>query len=150
MERLKRGCVVLGFLGLGATALHCGGEAVIDPPLGSGGATSSSNGNTSSNMSSSTLMTAPATTTGPQTDCEIACSTIYDCGVENDRCPGFDGTPSDRDAFLQGPSGNDGCVSVCETNPLLMSLIDPNDCDSTINNIKSASTDFLDSCDNGI
>lgn len=101
-------------------------------------------------MSSSTLMTAPSSTTvGPQTDCEVACSAIYDCGAEDGRCPGFDGTPSDRDAFLQGPSGNDGCVATCDANPLVISLVNPDDCDTTIDNLKAASADFADSCDDG-
>jgi len=151
MRRLMRGSWVYGFLGLGAATVHCGGEAIIDPPLGNGGASSSpSSSSSSSGASSSSVMTGPTTTTGPQTDCEVACSTIYECGVDEGRCPGFTGTPSDRDAFLEGPTGNDGCIATCDANPLLISLVDAGNCDTTINNLKSASADFADSCDDGI
>jgi hypothetical protein len=78
----------------------------------------------------------------------VACNTIYNCGATMNRCPNFGNGAGQvtLNEFLFG-SGNDGCIAGCANNPLIVNLVDPNDCDVTIANLKAANAEFAMSCD---
>lgn len=81
--------------------------------------------------------------------CTQACTVAYDCGAADDGalCPAFVPGGVDQMTFLNGPGGDDGCVATCEGNTLLIALITPGDCDTTIGNLKASSPDFVASCE---
>jgi hypothetical protein len=128
----------------------CGGKTVIDPPLdGSGGA----GGTTTSTVTTTNVSaTTDATTGPPPSDCVIACTALYQCGLEFDGgqqlCPGFTGTSEDQDTFLHALEGG-GCVEACNSVPVIIALVDPADCPGTIANFQAANEAFADVCANG-
>lgn len=71
--------------------------------------------------------------------CEEACSALYDCGAENDNCPGFAALP--KMDFV------DGCIPGCEANPALIAVINPADCAGTVATVKAVNADFATVCD---
>ncbi len=83
--------------------------------------------------------------------CTEACTIVYQCGAANmgALCPTFVPGGVDEMTFVNGQNGNDGCVAGCDANPLLTSLVNPDDCDTTIANLKSANMDFKASCEGG-
>lgn len=84
-------------------------------------------------------------------DCAEACAAVYDCGaLECDGMTGcaFTGEAAEKAAFVGDAAG--GCIQGCMAQPLLVNLVDPSSCDTTITTIKGASADFAASCDNGI
>jgi hypothetical protein len=81
----------------------------------------------------------------PPMGCELLCGQLYDCGVENDNCPGFLGDPADRDAFIAL------CVPDCTpVEGALASLIDPMNCSQTVSTLSGVSANFADACQNGV
>ncbi len=94
--------------------------------------------------------TTPADSTGGDTSscvpvmktCMQACEQLYDCGVENSNCM-FTGDDAEKKTF----------VDACVENPLCdvsAAAVDECDCAGTIEVISGLSTDFADSCVNGI
>jgi hypothetical protein len=158
---VNRGRVVaVAVLGLGAIAaglgfgVGCGGKAVVDgPPSGSGGSggagtstTTTTTWNTTSNTTSSvtttdTTSTSVTTTTTPPADCQQACTVLFDCTQQDDLCPGL---PSQA-----GPMFIEQCMGQCEQNPVMIAIIDPEDCPGTIALLKAANADFAALCEGG-
>ena len=153
------------FLGLFASFLvACGGKAILDGD-GAGGQNAGGMGtsNTSSNTSSSTSSSSAAVTStaasttgsggGLPEGCPLVCSALYDCGLEmaggTQLCPGFTGAPAEKANFV-GDSMS-GCVQTCEgpAGAILTSLVDPDDCASTIDDIASLNSAFEEACQNG-
>jgi len=89
------------------------------------------------------------TSAGTGLDCTQACNVIYQCGAAEDGalCPGFGPGGTDLATFVNGPTGNDGCLATCNATPLLTQLVDPNDCAYTINKVRGANTSFQEACD---
>ena len=84
-------------------------------------------------------------------DCAMACAALYDCGALV--CDGmapcqFSGDSAEEAVFVGDAMS--GCIEACTAQPLLISLVDPSDCASTIATIKSVSMEFTDLCDNGV
>jgi len=86
---------------------------------------------------------------GGEFTCTQACEAVYDCGSADNGmlCPAFVPGGVDKASFVNGPNGNDGCAATCEGNPLLINLVDPDDCPTTVQNLSGASTTFKDSCE---
>jgi hypothetical protein len=110
---------------------------------------SSSSSSSSSSASSSTgggMVCALPDTTAPS-DCTEACSDLYDCGAltcnGQQNCPGFDGTPMNRSAFLAM------CGPQCQSQPTLVSLVDPSSCDTLVQTLSGLSAMFDTVCQNG-
>jgi hypothetical protein len=127
----------------------CGGKATLDADDGSGGSSSSSA--TSSATVGPTTATA---TTGGNTPCRLACSDLYDCGLEGDvdgtqLCPGFTGSAAQKNTFMYGGGPSGGCVAACDADPVIASLVDPDDCAGTIADFKGLEPEFADVCDHG-
>jgi len=79
--------------------------------------------------------------------CELACCQLWTCVMEEpDQCPGLQDT--ELDEFIDGVD-SDGCAAGCEANPALKSLIDPEDCATTVATILSVNSDFEESCADG-
>ncbi len=70
--------------------------------------------------------------------CTNACVDLYQCGLENDNCPGF--------AMVTQQEFVAGCLVTCEASPALVALVDANDCATTIMTISSLSKDFAAGC----
>ncbi len=143
----------------------CGGVVRFEPGDGGGGSDTGGGGNggtstntsvnqssnqnatvnqsSSVNQSVSSTNSAVSTTTGPVSDCETACTTLYKCGLEDGNCSGFSGTSSEEMQFVAG------CVQGCQDQPVLIQLIDGNNCDNTIATIKGVSAEFASICDFG-
>jgi hypothetical protein len=113
-----------------------------DDDDGQGGASTTT---TTTSATSGSGGSAPAT-------CAQACSDLYDCGLESNGesqlCPGFTGSSSEKNSFLFG-SGSDGCIANCEDLPALISLVDPNDCPTTIETISGINSTFDEICQFG-
>ncbi len=104
-----------------------GGEGGIDP-VGPGTGTGGSG-------------PGPGTGGGGPNDCASACEGIYTCGTETNAngdplCPNFTGDPGQQAQF-EGI-----CVSVCDQQPILIALVDPNDCEGTIETLKGVQPQF--------
>jgi len=148
---MKLGALGMAFLLWGA----CSDDRQVDDDDddgGQGGSVTSFVGSASSGMggrSGTTSSSMASSSTGMGSECVTACTTLYQCGAANmgELCPAFVAGGVDEMTFLDGPNGNDGCVATCDGNPLLTSLVNPNDCESTIANLKAASSDFAASCD---
>ena len=126
------------------------GEAVSS---GSGGGSSSSgetvstsgtSGNTVSTVSTSgTGTTSGQTVTGggvSPTQCADDCEVLYDCGIEDGNCPGFDNSPADHDAFV------DFCVAGCADFGGIGALLHKDNCSSTVDRVAMFSPEFSAWC----
>ena len=93
----------------------------------------------------------PSTGGGPGTggsgpnDCPSACEGIYVCGTETNangdpNCPNFSGDPGQQGQFVGA------CELACGQQPLLIDLVDPNDCEGTIETLKSLQPQFAQIC----
>jgi len=106
---------------------------------------SSSSGASSSSSGGSMLCPLPDTT--DPVNCVEACSDLYDCGAltcnGGDICAGFDGSAMQKAQFAMV------CEPQCNMQPLLVSFIDPSDCEGTVATISNASSQFADACANG-
>jgi hypothetical protein len=85
------------------------------------------------------------------TDCDAACSVLYDCGALE--CNGealcmFSGDAAEKATFVGDAMS--GCIETCSGMMVLIGLLDPTDCAMTIATLKGASADFTAVCDNGI
>lgn len=105
---------------------------------------------TTTTSSSSSSGSGTGGSTGDPT-CTEVCTIVYQCGAANNGalCPAFVPGGVDQMTFVEGPNGNDGCVATCDGNPLLKSLVNEDDCDTTVENLKNASMDFRASCEGG-
>jgi hypothetical protein len=134
----------------------CGGKVLFGDDDGEGGnggsggtstnvSTSPANNSTttSSTMTSSVQSVSVSTTGGGEApfDCKSGCITLYECGLQDGLCPGFDGSPMQQQGFLEG------CVEGCSDQPVLLDLINGEDCPGTIATIKGVSADFAEICD---
>ncbi len=131
----------------GLSPSSCGGTAVIDGPVdpdGTATATGTVTGTNTSTGSGTGTATSTATQTG--TDCVNLCTILYDCGKDQDRCPSFEDYCVTLDDLLYGNSG-DACVYHCQTDAELAKLITPGDCDATVANVKAASPEFTEICE---
>jgi hypothetical protein len=79
--------------------------------------------------------------------CTQICNDLFDCGMEE--CAGG-WTEADREIYLDGCPGEDGCVATCEAFPEMASVVDPNDCATTVQTLSAFEPSFKDLCDNGI
>lgn len=82
----------------------------------------------------------------PALTCQTGCDALFTCALENDsmgnqNCPGL--TAAD------GPILIPGCVQQCTSQMALLALIDPNDCEGTIDTLSTISPTFADACQNG-
>ncbi|MEJ7734161.1 MAG: hypothetical protein WKG00_33825 [Polyangiaceae bacterium] len=140
-------------LGFGVCVFGACGDDETTGAGGAGGSTSSSSGSTGG---------AGATGGNPTTggaggeggggvDCEALCGELYDCGAEDDNCPGFSGDPAEKETFINGDPENpaDGCVQGCKDTPALAAIFDPEDCAGSVGIISGANPDFKEVCDNG-
>jgi hypothetical protein len=132
----------------------CGGIAIFDDASagGAGGASASGTGgmiwdtgvstNVSSGFGGTQNVSASA---GFPADCFTACSMLYQCGLQNGPqieplCPGFSGSPQEEQQFVNN------CTTGCQDTPLLVQLVDPNNCTKTIQTVSSASQEFDQAC----
>lgn len=79
--------------------------------------------------------------------CQTACQALFDCGLEDGGngqqiCPGFD--PGDGALFVPG------CVQQCMNNMGLIGLVDPSDCEGTIDTVSGINAQFDNFCQNGL
>lgn len=171
----SRGAIFVGAVLSAAVAIACGGQVVFEEPNdggagGSGttgpGGTKATTGTKSTSTTGQSMTSQVATTNDVSTvgstmtsggcsvpvpnptDCFQACGTLYACGQSfcggnQQLCPSF--TPNDigQDEFLMG------CVGQCQAQMALISLIDPDHCDSTIQTLASVSSDFAQLCAGG-
>ena len=77
------------------------------------------------------------------TECQQACENSYDCGATCALCPGFSGDAAERDAYIAG------CLETCANNAGLIGLVDPADCNATIETLSAVSPEFEAVCANG-
>jgi hypothetical protein len=129
-----------------AWANACGGKAVIDGPTGGGGEGGAPVTTTSS--TTATITTTPTTeppptststtTTTDVSDCETACTVLWDCMQQDDLCPGID--PSMGDVFVPY------CLETCAQTPALIALVNPDDCATTIQTLTGVSPEFDEIC----
>jgi hypothetical protein len=90
--------------------------------------------------------TTATTTTTPPSECQVACTDLYNCAVAE--CVGSDWTgadPTTLDEFLTGTT-TDGCIAGCEASPALIAVIDPTNCPVTTGTVSSVNPDFAESC----
>lgn len=83
----------------------------------------------------------------PALTCQTGCEALFACALEDDsggnqNCPGLQ--VSDQ-AFLVP-----GCVQQCNENMALLLIIDPSDCEGTIDTLSTLNAQFADACQNGI
>lgn len=71
-------------------------------------------------------------------DCDAACDILFCCSM-GDRCEGL--SAADKDAFVEG------CLLGCADNMALVSVVNGENCDSTVSTIKSVNASFEASCD---
>ena len=98
-----------------STTKSSNSAACIEPPL---------------NPSTSGIPCALRETRSPPSDCDEACTSLYDCGAlscDGSRlCPGFSGNPTEKASFLVD------CVAWCEAEEALLTVIYPDACRATI------------------
>ncbi|MEM6792219.1 MAG: hypothetical protein AAF715_32190 [Myxococcota bacterium] len=142
-----------GGAGAGVGTGSGGGSFVTSGAGGPGGATATGTGTMATTTigatgSGTTTTSATSTGSGMTSDCQMACTVVYQCGADNRGalCPNFvPGVVSQSD-FLDGPNGNDGCVAQCLSTPALLQLVDPTNCPATIQTLSTVISDFAASC----
>jgi hypothetical protein len=119
----------------------CGGKAVMDD--GAGGSGGGSTTLTTTSPTTTTTSDTPGTTTTTTTlsECEQACTSLFDCTQIDGLCPGI--------GPEAGPTFIAECAVQCEQNPALMALIDPQDCQGTIETLSSLNPQFAQLCAGG-
>jgi hypothetical protein len=83
----------------------------------------------------------------PALTCQTACEVLFDCALEDDssgepNCPGLE--PSDGAVLIPG------CVQQCNNNMALIAIVDPSDCEGTIDTVTTVNPTFDNVCENGI
>lgn len=125
-----------------------GGSGGSPTTATNGTGTSTKTGSGSTNSSTATGgMDCPLPDTADPTNCDEACSDLYDCGALT--CNGepicaFTGMQAEKDAFVTT------CLETCAGMMALISVIDPSDCQATVDTIANISMPFAMSCENGI
>ena len=85
--------------------------------------------------------------------CAEACSALYDCGLAvcgtagGQLCPGFGHNPAQHDGFAAGMGG---CIQSCGQQPAIKGIIDPTQCDQTIQALKGVSNAFKNYCEGAV
>jgi hypothetical protein len=132
----------------------CGGIAVVDgdDTAGQGG----SGATTTTSMQTNVVTIGPgpvsSVTTGPPTaECQSACGTVYDCGLQagpnGQLCPGFTGDFDQKQVFVGDcASGVLGLPGGCEN---VISIAQQGDCLAAITYFESHSPEFVYDCNNG-
>lgn len=130
---------------LAGAALFAAGACSSESSSSTSSSSTSSSGSSSSTSSTGTGGTGGGGG-GGGVDCNQVCNDLFDCGLAE--CAGG-WVEGDRDLYLNGCPGEDGCVATCTTLPALAALVDPNDCPTTVSTISGANPTFKDVCDNG-
>jgi hypothetical protein len=68
---------------------------------------------------------------------------LYGCGLQDQNCPGFTGSADEQTFFTNF------CVPACNNTPALTSVVDPNNCEQTVEIVTNVSADFQQWCFNG-
>lgn len=151
-----------------AAAIACGGNVVFEEQndggsggsgtTGPGGSTKATTGtkntvattgqttNNQVSSVSSTMTSGGCSVPVPSpTDCFQACTILYACGQtfcggSEQLCPAFTPNIISEDQFLMG------CIQQCQDQMALISLIDPDTCDTTIQTLQSVSSQFAQLC----
>jgi len=85
--------------------------------------------------------------------CAEACSALYDCGLAvcgtagGQLCPGFGHNPAQHDGFATGMGA---CIQSCMQQPAIKGIIDPSQCDQTIQALKGISNAFKNYCEGAV
>ena len=84
----------------------------------------------------------------PPQDCVQACTILYACGQtfcggNQQLCPAFTPNIVSQNEFLMG------CIGQCQSQMALISLIDPNECDVTIETLIAVAGQFEELCEVG-
>lgn len=133
-QRWKGACGLLGSLLLAMVwPAACGGKAIVDPD-GSGG----TGGKGTTTTVTTTVSTSTTTVTTDPPECGQACEILWDCTQVDDYCPGL--TPEDKAPFIAE------CLATCEANPAMLAIIDPNDCQMTVETLEALNPDFAEAC----
>jgi hypothetical protein len=173
---IAKGLVLLSAVLCAGVAIACGGQVVFEEPNdgGSGGSgtigpggTKATTGTkntvaTTGQMTTGQMTTAdqvttvgPTTTSGgcsvpvpPPQDCMQACSTLYACGQtfcggNQQLCPAFTPNNVSQNEFVMG------CFGQCQNQMALISLINPNACDETIDTLIAVAGQFEQLCEVG-
>jgi hypothetical protein len=88
-------------------------------------------------------------------NCLEVCSAIYDCGLAKcgpsgaQLCPAFQDSSTQHDGFFGGFGGQIGCLKNCAALPLIKQIVDPTNCNATIQLLKSVSPQFNAYCLSG-
>lgn len=138
----------------GAVVYGCGGQVVFveddgDDPQGGapstlGGAPSEGGGPPQVTGGASA---GGSTNVGvPVTECQAACNTIFQCALQSDDnglllCPGIE--PGDQSLFVPG------CADTCEQQMGLLAIVDPDDCQGTIETLQTLNAEFDQVCEFG-
>jgi hypothetical protein len=155
-----------------AVAIACGGQVVFEEQNdggagGSGttgpGGTKATTGTKNTTTTTTGQMTSQVATTNnqssvgsmtsggcsvpvpPPMDCLQACGILYACGQtfcggSEQLCPAFTPNNVSQDEFLMG------CVGQCQGQMALISIINPNDCDETIDTLTAVAAQFEQLC----
>lgn len=170
---MKKLIVVSSVLLLGAAAFACGGQVVFEESNdgGAGGSgtgstgtksTTGTKGTSGTNATNATNNSSVSTVNGtsgqvttssggcsvpvpPPNNCEQACTTLYACGQtfcggQQQLCPAFTPNIISQDQFLMG------CIPQCSQQMALISIIDPMNCDATIETLIGVSSQFGELC----
>jgi hypothetical protein len=159
---------------LGSVAVACGGSVVFEEPAdggGGGSATGTTGTKSTSSTNSVSASTASATTTNdvatvgtstvstssgpgqcqlpntnPPQNCQQACSDVYDCGLlfcggePQQLCPGFFDDPMSKQQFMNF------CIDVCQQQMALVSIVNPGNCQETVDTLNAVSFEFSAAC----
>ncbi len=117
----------------------CGGKAIVDDPIGQGGQGGQGH-SSSATATPQTSVTGPGTSCGTTDTCEAACSALFCCTQQDGRCPGIEA--SDEGDFVGD------CVNLCDASPALRAVVDPADCNGTLETLFGLWAD-LDAACNG-
>lgn len=168
---MKAGLILLG--GFVVLAAACGGSVVFEEDGGDGGSggagangstgtNATSVGQTTSSVGTSSVGTSSVGTTDvgtssvsvgttsggcfipepPPQNCQQACSDVFECGLQlcfgDQLCPAF--FPGNKMQFMMG------CMPSCQSNMALISIVDPSQCDTTIQTLLALNTNFEQIC----
>jgi hypothetical protein len=120
-------------------ACDCGGNDASIPDAAADAKADSASDATTDASDGSTCSVTDMTDT-----CDHICALIYDCGLVTcgtgaQLCPNFNNSSGQKNTWLDGDAGNNGCISSCGPNfTLLKGAVDPNDCQATISGAKAA------------
>jgi hypothetical protein len=141
---IKLVCCAAAFAAMGLMA--CGDDTSgTGGGGGAGGGTGGSGGATTTTSSNG----GGGEGGGAEKTCQQACEEVYVCASADSfaLCPAWADGPVTEADWLNGPNGNDGCLATCAETPLLINLVNPDNCSGTITTLKGASPEFASSCE---